>query len=166
MTDSAAPWDDLPEYEQARIAALPTLEEQVEALYLHAPKASAGQIVEALGNQHSKAAIKRIRDEVKKRHAGRVGEIDPMAHIPTREIVITNLRREAELGTNPRALKQWADALATLEKTGGADGRAESSSEDWDRLSDLEAGVLIALTHKLNGEELSPADGAWLARLR
>lgn len=166
MTAPASPWDDLPPYEIARIAALPTLAEQVEALYLHAPKASCGEIVEALGNEHSKAAIKRIRDEVKARYKGQVDEADPMANIPTREIVITNLRREVTLGTNPRAVQQWADALATLEKTGGADRRDEDSSEDWDRLNDLEAGVLIALVHKLNGEELSPADGTWLARLR
>lgn len=156
------PWDDLPPYEVERIIALP-FEEMVRAMFDHAPKASSGELVSALGNQHTKAEIKRIRDAWAADRKG-APDVPLVPELPTREAVIGELKK-AILTGDAQAAERWARSLVALGRAGDLDLAAETS-EDWDRLNDIEAGVLVALVRKLNGETLTEADGRWLSRLR
>jgi hypothetical protein len=156
------PWDDLPEYEVARIAALPSLDEIVAELYRYAPKASAADMVEALGNEYPKSVIRAARDRAKAAAKGEPEAFVPT--VPTRDAVLKQLRAAIDLN-NAKEADRWARSLAALSRAGDVDPAPETT-EEWDRLSDLEAGILIALTRKLNGEALTEADGKWLARLR
>lgn len=161
---SASPWDDLPPYEQERIAALP-LEEALAAMFAHAPKASSGDALAVLGAAFpglTKAAVKRVRDRIKAERTDTPAEDVPT--VPTREAIIAKLKRAVDMG-DAKEVERWARSLAALGRAGNLEPAPETS-EDWDRLSDLEAGALIALTRKLNGEALTTLDEAWLARLR
>ncbi len=159
----STPWDDLPPYESERIAGLP-FDEMIYALCDHAPKASAGDIASLLGNHHTKTEIRTVRDRWKAERKASPDAEPFVPQIPTREAVIQQLKLAIE-GRNSKEADRWARSLVALSRAGDVDPAPETT-EDWDRLNDLEAGVLIALTRKLNGEAVTEADGKCLARLR
>jgi len=162
MSNPASPWDDLPPYESERIAALP-FDEMIAALCEHAPKSSSGDIVAELGNSVTKRAVREARDKWKA--ARTPGEEKPFVPIvPTREAIIEAMGRAIEARSAAEVMR-WANSLVALSRAGNVDATPETT-EEWDRLSDMEAGVLIALTRKLNGETLTAADDGWIARLR
>ena len=159
MSD-ATPWDDLPPYELERITALP-FEEMLYAMFEHAPKASAGDVLSALGGGVAKSEIKRVRDRWKAERGGEP-EAD-VPKVPTREAVMAQLRVAVEMN-NSREADRWARALVALGRVGDVDVQPDTT-EDWDRLSDARAGILIALTHQLHGEALTTFDERCLAPL-
>lgn len=158
----SSPWDDLPPYECERIAALP-FDEMIAALCDHAPKASAGDILAELGNGFTKRAVREARDKWKAARAG-ADEKPFVPTVPTREAIIAEMSKAITLKQSVE-VHRWAQSLVALGRAGNVDV-APDTTEEWDRLSDAEAGVLVALTRKLNGEDLTAADEAWLARLR
>lgn len=161
------PWDDLPPYEIERILALP-FDDMIGALCSYARKESArsiGEFLNALGNEYTKAQIQRAREKWKAAGGHLAAGVEPeVPAVPTRETVLQQLNKNAQLG-NAAETAKWAGALVTLDKVGAVDVERDTP-EEWDRLTDLEAGVLVALTRKLNGERLTPSDVAWLAHLR
>lgn len=156
-------WDDLPEYEVDRILALP-FEDMIRAMFDHAPKASSADVMSVLGNEYKKADIKRVRDAWAAERKGKSADEPFVPEVPTREAVIAELKKAIESGDS-RAAERWARSLVALGRAGDLDP-AQESTEEWDRLSDLEAGVMVALVRKLNGEPLTDADGQWLSHLR
>lgn len=160
--DALSPWDDLPPYESERIAGLP-FDEMIAALCEHAPKASAGDILAVLGNEFTKREIRDARDRWKAARKGAGDEVFVPA-TPPREAILAELGK-AIASKDAQTTERWARSLVALGRAGSVDVEAETS-EEWDRLSDMEAGILVALTRKLNGERLTSADETWLARLR
>lgn len=166
MATDSHPWDDLPPYEVERIVALP-FDDMIAELCSFAPKESArsiGQFLDKLGNAHPAREVKRARAAWKAAGGHLAKGVQPhIPAVPTREVMIQKMHAAAELGNAVEAGK-WAGAIQMLDKIDGI-GTPEETGEDWERLSDLEAGALVALTHKLYGEHLTPGDLAWLARL-
>jgi len=152
------PWDDLPDYEQTRIASL-EFDEMIAALLEARPKASAKDLAEATGFQ--KADCKAAREAWVAARRGAALEDETI--LPTREAILSQLLRAANTG-DAVATERYVRALVALERAGSVDAEKEST-EEWDRLSDREEGLLIALTRKLNGMPLSGTDSAWLAEL-
>lgn len=161
MAGNANHWDNLPAGDAERIAALP-LAEQVWALLDHAPKASASDLAVAFDNEHTISALRAIRNEWKAHR--RAGTEDGPPALPTRDVLVAQLIRAANAG-QATEVERWLKSITALDRAGGVDTVREDS-EDWDRLEDVEAGVLIALTRKLNGVALAPGDLRWLARVR
>ncbi len=150
------PWDDLPEYEAARLASL-SFEEMIAALLELAPKASSGDLAEATGA--TKSACKRARDAWKASR-GAVAQAEFVPKLPPRAHILQNLGSSLEL-KNATETERWVRALVALERAGNTDPE-KPTTEDWERLDDREAGILIALVHKLNGERLTAEDERWL----
>jgi hypothetical protein len=154
-------WDDVPEYEARRILALP-LAERVYAMLDHAGKASAVEIVAALGNEHTVSEVRAIRNAWKA--AGRAMRDEGPPQLPVRDELVSKLTDAARLN-RAAEVEKWIRSIAALDRMGSVDASAQAS-EDWDRLTDAEAGALIALTRKLNGASLTRGDEACLTRLR
>jgi hypothetical protein len=159
----STPWDDLAPYEQERIAALP-FDEMIAALCDHAPKASAGEILSLLGDDTPKSRIRAARDRWKVARGNAPSDEPEVPRVPTRDAVLAQLQKAIQVG-NSREVDRWARSLAALARAGNIDPEP-ATTEEWDRLSDREAGILIALTRKLNGEILTTADEQWLDSLR
>lgn len=160
--DAPTPWDDLPPYESERIAGLP-FDDMIAALFDHAPKASAGDVLALLGNDFTKREVRDARDKWKAARKGKVDEVF-VPKAPAREAILSEIANAIAL-KSAKDVERWARSLVALGRAGDVDAEPETT-EEWDRLNDLEAGVLVALTRKLNGEALTTADESWLARLR
>ncbi len=152
------PWDDLPDYEQERLSALEG-DEMIAALLDARPKASAKDLAEATGLTKAECKVAREAWVGAKRGAA----LEDETILPTREAILSQLLRAANTG-DAVATERYVRALVALERAGSVDAEKEST-EEWDRLSDREEGLLIALTRKLNGMPLSGTDCAWLAEL-
>ena len=159
-------WDDLGASDQSRISAL-TFEAACFALLDHAPHASAKELAELGWNPpHALSEFKKARAAWKAaRELGRTAADDEAAidAIPVRDRLIGQLH-EALNVRNTIEANRLIDMLAKVDSAGRTTPQAPTT-EDWTRLDDAEAGVLIALVHKLNGEPLTGNDQEWLARL-
>ncbi len=159
-------WADLGAQEQARISALP-FEAACFALLDHAPQASARELAELGWNPpHALSEFKKARAAWKAaRDMGRTAADDEAAidAIPVRDRLISQLH-EALNVRNTIDANRLIDMLAKVDSAGRTTPEAPTT-EDWTRLDDTEAGTLIALVHKLNGDPLTEADQAWLSSL-
>ena len=159
-------WANLNEQEQARISALP-FEAACHALLDHAPHASAADLAAlAWDPPHSAKEFKQARASWKAARAlGQTAEDAETAldAIPVRDRLITQLH-------DALTMRNTVEANRLIDMLGKVDGAGRTtvenpSTEDWTRLTDSETGILIALVHKLNGEQLTDADTQWLSLL-
>jgi hypothetical protein len=162
------PWAHLDAIEVARIEALP-FESAVYALLDAASPRASGKDLASLEWPEPKptpATFKRLIAEWKAARAlGRVAEDEAsaQANLPAR-VRITQMLHEAIALKNVAEIRTLCASLAQLDKA--AQEKPQDTTEDWTRLTDAEAGVLIALVRKLNGEPPTEIDSEWLSSLR
>jgi hypothetical protein len=168
MTDDAFPWAHLDAIEVARIEALP-FESAVYALLDAAKPRASAKDLEALdwpGPKPQRATFKRLLAEWKAARAlgrGAEDEAAQQANLPAR-VRLTQMLHEAIALKNVNEIRTLCASLAQLDKAGQE--KPAETTEDWTRLDDREAGVLVALVRKLNGEPATEIDRQWLSRLR
>jgi hypothetical protein len=163
MTD---PWDHFTEHDRVRLAALPLETLAFTLLDEARPRASAKQLAEAL--EISPREGKRLHAAWKAARASGRTQEDEHAELED-EDVRERFEREFRAAFEMKDYKGARDLIYMLAKIEGA-GLARpreraSETEDWTRLSDDEAGMLIALVRKLNGEATTTEDARYLGAL-
>jgi hypothetical protein len=142
-----------------------TLEDFVRAELAKDPKASAAELraryVDAGHDARElpKAAFKRVRDAVSA-EAGASSEAEPDDETPTLARLTSRLAAEVVGGGKASEIKALVEAVAKLAAI-TPKGPASAESEDWARLSSVEAVVLATLARKLHGAPLD-AEGLWI----
>lgn len=167
METTPFPWAHLDAIEVARIEALP-FEAAIYALLDCArPRASAKDL-EGLDwpePRPVRALFKRLLAEWKASRAlGNTADTDAdaQANLPARVRLTQMLHAAIELKDTAEILK-LASAIERLNKAGQEPPPV--TTEDWTRLDDDEAAILVALVRKLNGEPATDTDAAWIGWL-
>jgi hypothetical protein len=163
---AADPWEHFTEQDRARVQGLPLEVLAFTLLDEATPRASAKQLSDAL--EIPPRDGKRLHAAWKAARASGRTQEDEHAALED-EDVRDKFEREFKNAFEIKDYKSARDLvymLAKIEASGlGRARERKHESEDWTRLSDGEAAMLVALVRKVNGETLTVEDGQWLGLL-